>query len=274
MPRSGRSPGSACRPARHRPRSAPRPPFPGRCPVPAAGARPRRRQPRRAPRRRRRAETTCSPPATDTRCARTPVRTAIPSRRSASASSSDTWASSRSASREAPCTIVTSSPKRRMNWASSTPTGPPPSTTAERGSSCSAVASRLVQKPTSNGPSIGGTPGPRRCTMRTGRLCGVRRRRGSRPGEPARALNGHARRRRAGALAPSRHRRGHVVAERPDPRPPRWRRRLRRVARAVSPRSSAARSASWSGCTPSCAHSPPISSRSISGTRRPAACSA
>ena len=52
--------------------------------------------------------------------------------------------SSRASRRGAPSTIVTCAPKRAMNWASSTPTGPPPTTIALAGISLREVASRFV----------------------------------------------------------------------------------------------------------------------------------
>src|SRR4051812_46460284 len=84
----------------------------------------------------------------------------IPSRESASATASPTGSGSRGSSRGSPSISVTSLPKRWNACASSTPTGPPPSTMRLSGSSLNSVASRLVQRPsTSRRPSIGGMTG-------------------------------------------------------------------------------------------------------------------
>ena len=89
-----------------------------------------------------------------------PRRSSIPSSRSAVATASPTDEASRGSSPGAPSHSVTSLPKRRKACDSSTPTGPPPSTTRLAGSSLNSVASRFVHTPSrSRRPSIGGITG-------------------------------------------------------------------------------------------------------------------
>ena len=62
------------------------------------------------------------------------------------------------AARSAPSTIATEAPIRTSAWPSSSPTGPPPSTSSRRGTSVSPVASRLVHTPSRPcRPGTGGT---------------------------------------------------------------------------------------------------------------------
>ena len=83
----------------------------------------------------------------------------MPSSANAFASSSLDSGSSAGTSRSACWTIVTLAPKRENTCASSQPTGPPPSTTSDPGTSSTATASRLVQYGVSASPSTGGTAG-------------------------------------------------------------------------------------------------------------------
>jgi hypothetical protein len=84
----------------------------------------------------------------------------MPSRRRTSPSASPSGAGSRLSTRSDISSRTTSAPKRRNAWASSTPTAPPPSTSRRRGTDVIAVASRLVQTPSSSRrPGTGGTIG-------------------------------------------------------------------------------------------------------------------
>ena len=84
----------------------------------------------------------------------------MPSFASASPSARPSGAGSRGSSCSAPSTITTSPPSRRTAWASSTPTGPPPSTSSRRGTASIAVASRFVHRPSSpRSPGTGGMNG-------------------------------------------------------------------------------------------------------------------
>ncbi len=83
----------------------------------------------------------------------------MPSARTTSPMAAPFSGSSAGSTCSATSTRVTSVPKRWNAWASSSPIGPAPSTTSERGSSPASIASRLVQKPTSSRPSIGGLAG-------------------------------------------------------------------------------------------------------------------
>ncbi len=131
------------------------------------------------------------------------MRTVIPSAANARASSSPASGSSAGTSRSARCTTVTAAPKRENTWASSQPTGPPPSTISEPGTSSTATASRLVQYGVSASPSIGGTAGsvPVFSTIAPARpehpvtvRCGHRDL--AVPGDPAAAAHERRRRRR------------------------------------------------------------------------------
>ncbi len=85
------------------------------------------------------------------------VRTAMPSASKAALTSSPANGSSRASRRPPRTTTVTSwLPRRRNAWASSQPTGPPPSTTRRPGTSVAAVAPRLSQGRASARPGTGG----------------------------------------------------------------------------------------------------------------------
>lgn len=89
----------------------------------------------------------------------TPVITRIPSAAKTSSSSRPASGSSPGTRRSPCCTIVTRTPKRASTWAISQPIGPPPSTTAEPGSSVSRTTSRLVQYGVPASPSMGSSAG-------------------------------------------------------------------------------------------------------------------
>src|SRR5919108_743317 len=95
--------------------------------------------------------TTRRPPPAATSDAPTPSRTATPSSSRYFPISSPTAASSRGSGRSAVSTTVTADPKRRRNWPSSIPTGPPPSTTTlsgisfERGCLAVGPVARLLE---------------------------------------------------------------------------------------------------------------------------------
>ncbi len=88
-----------------------------------------------------------------------PRRRSTPSSRSASSTRAAASASTRGSNRSTAWTSVTCEPTRAKNCASSQPTGPPPSTTNERGTSSASVASTFVQYGTCSSPGIGGNAG-------------------------------------------------------------------------------------------------------------------
>ncbi len=84
----------------------------------------------------------------------------MPSPRRTSPSASPSGAGSRPSRWSAMSTITASPPSRRTACAISTPTGPPPRISSRRGTAVIAVASRLVQTPSSSrSPGIGGITG-------------------------------------------------------------------------------------------------------------------
>ena len=110
------------------------------------------------------------PPPSRTRSASAPSRTSTPKRaRSAAATSSPANGSSRESRRSPPSTSVTFVPSEAQAWASSLPTGPPPSTTMLAGTSWALVASRLFQVRTESRPSIGGIAAPEPVATTTAR---------------------------------------------------------------------------------------------------------
>ncbi len=86
----------------------------------------------------------------------TPVRTSMPSSPNTSASNAPASGSSGPIRWGATSSTVTSAPKRRNTWASSTPMAPPPRTTSEAGTSSVSMASRLVQYGVPASPATGG----------------------------------------------------------------------------------------------------------------------
>ncbi len=68
---------------------------------------------------------------------------------------------------------MTSDPKRRNTWASSTPMAPPPSTTSESGTSSVSMAPRLVQYGVSASPATGGIQARVPMPMTTARLASM-----------------------------------------------------------------------------------------------------
>ena len=100
---------------------------------------------------------TIPPSSRRTRSTVVPVLTSMPSSSSAAVSCSVASGSDLGESRSAPCTIVTFEPKREKICASSRPTGPPPTTSIDSGSSVSSSAETWSSQPVSSSPSIGGT---------------------------------------------------------------------------------------------------------------------
>ena len=99
------------------------------------------------------------------------VRTPMPSASKAAATSWPANGSSRASRRPPRTTTVTSSlPRRRNAWASSQPTGPPPSTTSRPGTSLAPVAPRLSQGRASARPGTGGIAGALPVASTTARL--------------------------------------------------------------------------------------------------------
>ena len=82
------------------------------------------------------------------------------SRAATSATSSPAKGSSRESRCSPPSTRVTLVPSVDQAWASSLPTGPPPSTIMLSGTCLAVVASRLFQASTESRPSIGGIAAP------------------------------------------------------------------------------------------------------------------
>ena len=76
---------------------------------------------------------------------------------SAACSTAAASASERGEIRSAPWTIVTREPKRAKICANSRPTGPPPTTSSDSGSSVSSSAETWSIQSISSMPSIGGT---------------------------------------------------------------------------------------------------------------------
>ena len=81
----------------------------------------------------------------------------MPSSSSAAVNCSAASASDLGEIRSAPWTIVTFEPKREKVCASSSPTGPPPTTSIDSRSSVSSRAETWSSQPVSSRPSIGGT---------------------------------------------------------------------------------------------------------------------
>ena len=79
----------------------------------------------------------------------------MPSRAKTSRSSSPASGSSAGTRCGLPSSTVTRAPNRANTWLSSTPTGLPPSTTSDPGTSVVSMASRLVQNGVPARPSIG-----------------------------------------------------------------------------------------------------------------------
>jgi hypothetical protein len=84
--------------------------------------------------------TAISPASRRTREISTPVRISMPSSSSAAVNSSVAVASERGEIRSACWTSTTRDPKRENIWANSSPTGPPPTTSRDSGSSVSSKA--------------------------------------------------------------------------------------------------------------------------------------
>ena len=99
----------------------------------------------------------CSTGPAEARTTWAPVRRETPSRSSTAVTAACASGSSRPRIVGAPSTTVTRDPSRRNAWASSTPIGPPPSTSRCSGSSRSENTVRLSRYGSSASPSAGGT---------------------------------------------------------------------------------------------------------------------